>query len=403
MGWEKAHAPDPAVADLARGNPLKPNQLLWAALSAAFLCTAVPRIGAAPAAAEDPPFVAGADVSALPSLEKVGAVYRDGGVPGDALAILRAHGCNLFRVRLFVAPDPHAPAGGAGQDLDQVIALAKRVRAAHARLLLDLHYADTWADPTHQPTPAAWRSLGAAAMVRRVHDYTADVLRACAAAGVTPDLVQVGNEITAGILWPTALLYKATGEQEEQQWRTFARLLDAGCRAVREASTPGHPIRIVIHVDHGGRDMPVWFFRKLAATPVGPDGKPVEFDVIGLSFYPAWGDSMDVLKRNLAELIRAYGRDVLICETSYPWRPLSGIHSAVMDWPQTPGGQERFLDDLNAAVAAAPSGHGMGYVWWYPEAVPVPGQHVWRGGYEAWFDGQGNLLPAAESLGVRAR
>ena len=370
-------------------NPRWSAALLWAAVS----------IVAVTAAAAEPAWVAGADVSALPSLERLGSVYRDRGTPGDALAILRAHGCDLVRIRLFVAPDPNAPAGGAGQNLEQVIALAKRVRATHARFLLDLHYSDTWADPTHQLTPTSWRSLDAAALERRVHDYTATVLRACAAAGVTPDLVQVGNEITAGILWPTAQLYKATGDREQQQWRTFARLLDAGCRAVREASTPAHPIRIILHVDGGGkRGYPGHFFRKLATLPVGPDGKPVDFDVIGLSFYPAWGDSLDALKWNLSDLIGTYGKDVLVCETSYPWRTLAGIRGNVMDWPQTPQGQKRFLDDLTAVLSAQPDGHAIGYVWWYPEAVPLPGHHIWRNGFEAWFDGQGNLLPAAASL-----
>ncbi len=343
-----------------------------------------------------PPII-GADVSALPSMEAMGAVYRDAGRPGDALAILRAHGCDVFRLRLFVNPDPDfARTGGATQDLHQVIALADRVRAAHGRLMLDLHYADTWADPGHQPTPAAWRSLDAAALARRVHDYTADVLRACAAADVTPDLVQVGNEVTAGVLWPTAQLYKAAGGPPEQQrWRTFAALLDAGCRAVREASTPAHPIRIVIHVDRGGRDGPVGFFQRLAATPAGPAGKPLDFDVIGLSFYPAWGDTIGMLKRNLSELIRAHGKDVLICETSYPWRTPSDLRTTAMSWPQTPAGQQQFLADLNRALAAVPGGHGLGYVWWHPEAVPVPGQRIWRGGREGWFDDRGNLLPAA--------
>ena len=335
--------------------------------------------------------IIGADISALPSLERFGAVYRDGGKPGDALKILSALGCNLYRVRLFVNPDPRfARTGGAVQDLAYVIALAKRIKASGGQFMLDIHYADNWADPGHQPTPRAWQNLEFPAMEKQVHDYTRDVLKACAAASVTPDIVQVGNEITAGILWPTAQLDKAQGPQEHEQWRKFARLLNAGCSAVREQSTPATPIRIVLHVDGGGRDVPVWFFQKLSQTPV-------DFDIIGLSFYPAWRDSIDQLKQNMSDLIRAYNKDILLCETSYPWKPI-GVKTPAMTWPETPVGQQKFLQDLTQALRADPNGHGLGYVWWYPEAIPLKGQHIWRGGGEAWFDSQGNLLPGAEFL-----
>jgi arabinogalactan endo-1,4-beta-galactosidase len=329
----------------------------------------------------------------LPSLEKAGAVYRDGGKPGDAIEILAAHGCNLFRVRLFVHPDrDFAHTGGAVQDLDSVIALARRIKGTGAAFLLDLHYSDSWADPGHQPTPAAWVGLAPAALASKVHDYTTDVLVRCAAAGVAPDLVQVGNEVTAGILWPTAQLYKAQGAAEDQQWNTFAQLLNAGAQAVREQSaTQHHPMKVVLHIHGGGRDVPVWFFQKLQRTPV-------DFDIIGLSFYPAWGDSLGKLKSSLSQLIDSYHKDVLICETSYPWKPLQDVQESAMTWPATAAGQRQFLTDLVALLHTQPGGHGLGYVWWYPEAVPLAGLNIWRGGAEGWFDGSGNLLPAAQVL-----
>lgn len=353
---------------------------------------------AAVAAGAAPVFYAGADISALPWLERAGAVYRDGNRPGDAIAILRSHGCNLFRIRLFVDPDRNfAHSGGAVQDLASVIALAQRVKASGAAFMLDLHYSDSWADPGHQPTPAAWAELDPVAMVTKLHDYTRDVLQRCAAAGVAPDLVQVGNEITAGILWPTAQLYKATGAAEDRQWRELADLLNAGSRAVREESAAEHrTIRVVLHVDRGGRAAPAWFFRTLQRTPV-------DFDIIGLSFYPSWGDSIDTLKQNLSELIGTYHKDVLICETGYPRKPLADIHERAMAWPQTPAGQKQFLDELIALLHAQPDGHGIGYVWWYPEAVPVAGLRVWRDGAEAWFGDDGRLQPAAEALGGAGR
>ena len=102
------------------------------------------------------PVLRGADISALERIEQAGGVFRDG-VAGDAIAILRAHGANLFRLRLFVNPD-HTEVQV--NDLDYTVRMAVRIKAAGARLLLDIHYSDTWADPGHQSVPAAWAGLG---------------------------------------------------------------------------------------------------------------------------------------------------------------------------------------------------------------------------------------------------
>src|ERR1700691_5117723 len=153
--------------------------------------------------AADLPFITGADVSMLPTIEKCGGVFSDGGKRGDAIQILADHGCNLFRVRLFVKPDPdYIKNFGAVQSLDYVRGLARRIKATGAIFLLDIHYSDTWADPGKQYTPADWKSLDFDATEKRVHDYTIGVLKDFHADGTMPDMVQVGNEITAGVLWP---------------------------------------------------------------------------------------------------------------------------------------------------------------------------------------------------------
>jgi arabinogalactan endo-1,4-beta-galactosidase len=341
-------------------------------------------------------FFAGADISALPDMEKAGAVYRDEqNRPGDALAILRSHGCNLFRVRLFVEPqqNSHNP-GGPVQNLDEVLGLARRINSANATFLLDIHYSDTWADPAHQIMPASFAGLHGQQLEQRVHDYTAGVLKTLGENDVMPQMVQVGNEITCGFLWPDGLLWKAQGEKEDQQWREFARLLAAGCRAVREASTPTRPIRIVIHADGGGGPGSMAFFQKLHAT------MPIDFDVIGLSFYPAWGNSIDTLKKSLPVLIATYHKDVFLAETSYSWAELPNIHRPAMIWPQTPEGQEEFLKAVTQLCRSQPGGHGIGYAWWFPEAIPIAGHGSWRGGREALFDRGGRLLPAADLMRV---
>lgn len=351
-------------------------------------CTATSR-------AVDSDFIRGADISLLPVIEKAGVVFQQDGKPGDAIQILNHHGCNLYRVRLFVDPNPNFNAtDGAVQDLSYVRILGRRIKAAGGIFLLDIHYSDTWADPAKQATPREWSDLSFDALQQRVHDYTAGVLKDLQASGASPDMVQVGNEIASGILWPQGKVLNAPPEQASLQWERFSKLENAGAKAVREAQTAGHPIRVMLHIHGGGRaGLPRWFFGML-------DKKPVDYDIIGLSFYPAWGDSIDALKQNMNDVILAYHKDVLLAETSYPWREMEGRkQDDVMRWPMTPAGQKEFLQDITAALKAAPEHHGIGFVWWYPEAVPCPGLRIWRRGAEALFDSKGNALPAMDAFG----
>jgi len=348
------------------------------------------------ARAADQSFISGCDVSMLPTIEKTGGVFSDGDKRGDAIQILAAHGCNLFRVRLFVKPDPdYVKNFGAVQDLAYVRGLAKRIKATGALFLLDIHYSDSWADPGKQFMPQEWKGLDFEALEQKVHDYTLGVLKDFQADGTMPDMVQVGNEITAGVLWPQGQVLDVPATHESAQWDHFARLIAAGATAVRSMQTPSHPIRIVIHIHGGGKEgMAKYFFRKFKLDPA-------DYDIVGLSFYPAWDDSIDYLKQNLADSIELTGKDVILAETSYPWKELPDKKGlATLRWPQTPEGQEQYLHDLTASLRAAPGHHGIGFIYWYPEAIPTPGfPRVWRQGYEALFDQSGKALPALETYG----
>jgi arabinogalactan endo-1,4-beta-galactosidase len=341
------------------------------------------------ARAQDHRPIVGADISMLPEIERAGGVYRQNGKPQDAIQILRDHDCTLFRLRLFVNPETDFNKSyGATQDLPYVRALAKRIKSAGGQLLLDLHYSDTWADPGKQFKPAAWSKLDFDALEKQVHDYTVSVLKDLHDNDISPDMVQVGNEITSGILWPDGKVLDAPKDQEQVQWQRFSRLLNAGTKAVRETDPTA---RIILHIHGGGKPgLPKWFFAKL-------DQYPVDFDIVGLSFYPAWGDSLDALKQNMKDVVGAYGKDVLIVETSYPWRDLETTDPA-MQWPQTPAGQRQFLHDLVNALDNVPKRHGLGFVWWYPEAIPTHGLQIWRQGHEAIFDDKGSLLPTFDAL-----
>jgi arabinogalactan endo-1,4-beta-galactosidase len=150
--------------------------------------------------------VLGADISFLPQLEARGMKFSDQGVEKDVLEILKAHHINYIRLRIFNNPaaDSGYSPGKGFCDLPHTLAMAKRVKAAGLKLLLDFHYSDTWADPQKQFKPQAWLALSGPALAQAVHDYTKQVLLAMQAQGTPPDMVQVGNEISHGMLWPDA-------------------------------------------------------------------------------------------------------------------------------------------------------------------------------------------------------
>jgi len=335
-------------------------------------------------------FLAGADISMLPRIEELGGAFRAGGAPGDLLGMLKTSGCTAARVRLFVNPDYR---DGTVNDLPYTLALAARIKAAGLALVLDLHYSDTWADPGHQTKPAAWSSLDFEGLERAVEAYTAEVVRAFRDAGALPDIIQIGNEVTAGMLWPDGRL-DASGDTEAQ-WDRFARLLEAGVRGARSPLARGETLRVMIHIDRGGdRRGTKWFFDHLLE-------QGVPFDVIGLSYYPWWHGSLDELRENLAATAAAYGTDVMIVETAYPYRGEEWWKARPnMAWPISPEGQRAFLADVAAAVRGAPGGRGAGILYWYPESIPVPGLEPWEGGALALFDSRGEALPGLAALGA---
>lgn len=334
-----------------------------------------------------PPF-RGADISALERIEQAGGVFRDSGAAGDAIGILRARGSNLFRLRVFVNP---SGAEVEVNDLEYTVRMAARVAASGAGLLLDLHYSDTWADPGHQLTPAAWDALGLDSLEAEVERYTADVMARLRQVGVVPEIVQVGNEVDDGMLWPLGRI--STAPDTVIGWQQFTRLLKAGIRGVRAGLLPGDSVRVLLHYSQGGSVGGTrWFFDHIEAYGV-------PYDLIGLSYYPWWHGSLAGLQANLQATAGRYGRDIMVVETAYPWR-IGGWEGmapdrAAMTWAISRQGQAKFLRSVLNAVSAIPGGRGAGVVWWYPESIQVSGLFAWGGGSLALFEPDGNLLPAA--------
>ncbi len=217
------------------------------------------------------PYILGADISFLLEDETSGATYWDRGVQKDLLAILKYYGFNYIRTRIFV--NPHAPGGYSARkpeafcDLEHVKKLATRVKAAGMGLLVSCHYSDTWSSPGHQTKPAAWADLPFNKLVDTVHDWTANVLAELKANQTPPDMVSIGNETTDGVLFPDGKISNLD---------QFARLINAGCQAVREFN---RNTLIAVH-SHLGRDN--------AAVVQWVDGfldRKTDFDVIGMSCY----------------------------------------------------------------------------------------------------------------------
>ncbi|MFC5992727.1 arabinogalactan endo-beta-1,4-galactanase [Pseudonocardia hispaniensis] len=292
-----------------------------------------------------------------------GRTYRDQGRIAPVEQLLAARGANLVRLRLWVNPPPGT------SDLGTALVLGRRANAAGCHLLLDLHYSDFWADPGTQTTPAAWTGQDLAQLSRTVHDYTRDVVTAFVAQDTPPLMIQIGNEISRGMLWPVGAIHRDGGER----WDAFAELVKAGVAGAREGAPSG--ITTIVHLETGGDNDACRHFY----DNIGRRG--VEFDVIGLSYFPWWHGSLSMLRSNMTDLAARYDKGVLIVETGYPWilPEANGVSYYVRRatqlpdrdrFPATPEGQAAFFEQLRAIRSEVPDRRGLGFVAWEPAWMP---------------------------------
>ena len=255
----------------------------------------------------------GADISFLPELENRGVHFADNKGQRDAITILKDHGFNYIRLRIFNDParDSGYSPGKGFCDLAHTLVMAKRVKAAGLRLLLDFHYSDYWADPGKQFKPAAWRGLGFATLMDSLYDYTKRVMDALRLQGTPPDMVQIGNEINHGMIWPDGSIRHPD---------SLARLLYAGIRGVK-AVDPACPI--MLHIALGGQNDESHFFLDNMLS------RQLPFDVIGLSYYPRWHGTLSDLQYNVDDLARQYGKDIIVVEYTQFKREVNDIAFSV--------------------------------------------------------------------------
>lgn len=356
-------------------------------------------------------FVKGMDLSTLLELERCGAKYYDNGEERDLLAIMKSYDVDTIRIRLW--NDPWSETGesyGAGEnDLKTSLEIAKRVTAAGFGVLLNFHYSDFWADPGKQIKPKAWADYGVKELEQAVYDYTLESMQTFLDAGVNITMVQVGNELSNGLLWP---------EGKVPNYDNIATFVNAGIRAVRKADAT---IPVMIHLDNGGNNALYreWFDN---FTKRGED-----FGIIGLSYYPFWHGSLQMLNDNMNDIAERYGKDLVIAEVSmgytmedyknyeklsdeerkgYATRPAL---VEKIEYPMTKQGQYDFMEDFLNRISHIKGGKGKGFFYWEPAWIPVPGSgwatpaslkymndpgpcgNEWAN--QALFDYDGNALP----------
>jgi arabinogalactan endo-1,4-beta-galactosidase len=332
-------------------------------------------------------FIKGMDISFLPELKELGAEFYDAdGNKKEVWELLKENGVNSIRLRIWNEPDNVTESGGYCS-LEQTIAMAKLIKQNGMSFFLDFHYSDWWADPGKQVKPKAWEKLEFDELVQAVHDYTRDVLYKMEEEGVLPDMVQIGNEIRSGMLFP---------EGEVPNYRQLVMLINSGIRAVRELRKE-HEIKIMIHLDQGGRYyyLREWFDAVMAA---GLE----EFDIIGVSYYPFWHGSFTDLKNSLVKLVERYGKPIVVAETAHAWRNagdgfIGEQSEKIAGFPASPWGQKQVLDLVMNITASLENEMGLGIYYWEPVVLPFEGKGGWWSNMGV-FNERGEALPALNSF-----
>ena len=330
-------------------------------------------------------FIKGADGSVLDEVEQNGGKYFEKGVEKDALTIFRNNGFNTLRLKLWHTPENEY------NSLPNILNMAKRAKEKGFLLLLDIQYSDTWADPAHQQKPAAWEGLSFKTLSDSVYEYTKKVIEAFSKQNTPPDMVQIGNEISCGMLWDDGRICGSF--INPKQWEQFGTLVKQGIRGVRDGANEGKEISIIIHFDNGGNNFGCqWFFDNLLA-------QDVDFDIIGLSFYPWWHGTLSDLAFNLNDLATRYQKDIIVVESAYPWtldwgdntNNIVGTEDQLLPgYPATVEGQKQFLRDILGIIRNTPENRGKGFVYWSPEWIPGHPGSPWEN--LALFDFQGEAL-----------
>ncbi|SCY41888.1 glycoside hydrolase family 53 protein [Flavobacterium caeni] len=331
----------------------------------------------------------GMDLSFQSELESYDPVYRDAaGATVNLLDFVESAGTNLVRLKLW-----HTSEDGQNT-LAQVLAYAQKIKQHNMAFMLDIHYSDTWADPSHQTPPAAWQGLTQEQLQTEVFDYTKSVLTAFKNQGTAPAFVQIGNETDSGFLWDYGRVWDAF----DDNWPNYAALVSKAIDAVREVN--GNDTKVILH--HSKVENAVYFFTELQPFAL-------DFDVIGLSYYPQFQTkNLITVQTKLNELAATFDKEIMIVEVAYPFtfewddnltNYIGSADQIIGAYPATPQGQRDFMGRIDNIVKSIPNDKGIGWVYWAPDWVAFDGNETTTTGGSSWenqalWDFDHKALPA---------
>ncbi|WP_432452062.1 MULTISPECIES: glycoside hydrolase family 53 protein [unclassified Agarivorans] len=357
-------------------------------------------------------FIKGVDISMIPEVEALGGKYYQDHQQMDPLKIMQQHGINYVRMRVWVNPQTldGKPYGGGNSTLARAIDIGQRAHQLGMKYLLDIHYSDFWTDPGKQFKPKGWETLSFEQLVGKVGSYTTEVMQAHRDAGVMPDMVQVGNELNSGMLWPEGKSWGGDGKEFDR----LAALLKSGITSVKAAYRSDQQVKIMLHLAKAGDNgLFRWWFDEITK-------RDVDFDIIGMSYYPFWHGPVAAVKANIADVVKRYHKPVIIAETSYAYTAKNGDQLANAYTGETPAegypvsvlGQAKFLKDMMELLNNVPDQQGLGLFYWEPAWLPVANatwateegmtytDDHWQAGNswdnQALFDFEGNVLPSMQ-------
>ncbi|MBU2922004.1 arabinogalactan endo-1,4-beta-galactosidase [Winogradskyella psychrotolerans] len=315
-------------------------------------------------------FYYGADLSYVNEMEDCGAIYKNSnGIEKDPYSIFKNEGANLIRLRLW-----HNPTWTNYSNLQDVKRSIMHAKSHNMKVLLDFHYSDTWTDPTQQQIPAAWiNSINdTEALGNLLYNYTYNTLVELSNENLLPNIVQVGNEINSMILQDGDLVWPI-------DWNRNSHLINKGIEAVRTmANDNNETIEIMLHIAQPENGL--WWFEQATANGI------IDFDWIGLSYYPIWSDySLDDVQTPLTTLKNTYNKKLMIVETAYPFtlnnvdnaNNILGPDALINGYPASQQGQLDYLNQLKLVIKNA---GGQGLVYWEPAWVSTDCSTLWAQG-----------------------
>jgi arabinogalactan endo-1,4-beta-galactosidase len=319
--------------------------------------------------------IKGADVSYLTELRQSGIVLRNAqNQTEDVLVTLKKSGVNVIRLRLWNNPSTST------SNFPTVKNLSKEVKGLGMKVMLTVHYSDTWADPSKQVKPAAWQSLSFTHLQDSVYQFTKKIITE-----IDPEYIQIGNEINNGFLFPEGRISNLS---------QMKQLLQKGIAAVRDVNPK---TKIILH--YAGHEYANAFYTKFS---------DLDYDIIGVSYYPMWhGKSLSTLKQNLITISSSQNKPIFIAETSYPftfgWNDwtnniIGDQNQILSEYNASPAGQKEYLLKIKEIISETPK--GIGFCYWGAEWISYKGNESKEGSSwenQAFWDFENKALPVLEA------